>query len=432
MFRKKFFLNLKKNKFELNTFFFGIFLLPSIPSISLILLLLTCVSLSFKKKSYLKDAYNWSLILSSLLILISSISNTFFPNQFYKDYYNIDQIWIGIANWLPYFWIFWLFQRFSYNQIKRRNIIIVFLAGSIPVIISGLLQYFLKIHGPFVFFNGLVTWYSREILPGDGMTGLFNNTNYFGMWLNIIWPFALALTKENFSKGNIKFVGIVFSISILICTILTFSRNAWLGLVLSTMLVLGIKSLKWLIPLLSLLITPVLIGLGYFFNNFLTDIAQKFIPQIIFQQFRNSGFENFSSFTRVQIWDSSLNFVFQKPLTGWGSSSFPVLFKIDNGADFFAHSHNLPLEIALSFGIPTAILITSTIVSILYFSQKIIFKSFLRKPLLPYDRAWWSSAVTIFVCHMFDVQYFDVRIGLTLWILLGGLRNIIRNDVITN
>ena len=62
-------------------------------------------------------------------------------------------------------------------------------------------------------------------------------------------------------------------------------------------------------------------------------------------------------------------------------------------------------------------------------SAKIIFKSFLRKPLLAYDRAWWSSAVTIFVCHMFDVQYFDVRISTMCWILLAGLRSFMKDDI---
>ena len=65
---------------------------------------------------------------------------------------------------------------------------------------STFLQYFFKFHGPFVFFNGFITWYSREIHPGDGMTGLFNNSNYLGMWLNIIWPFSIVTTESQYFK----------------------------------------------------------------------------------------------------------------------------------------------------------------------------------------------------------------------------------------
>ena len=153
------------------------------------------------------------------------------------------------------------------------------------------------------------------------------------------------------------------------------------------------------------------------------------IPNIIFHQFNNLGFENFSSFPRIQIWNSAFNFISQEPLTGWGSSSFPILFRIENEGYFFAHSHNLPLEIALSFGIPTAFLITSTIIYILYISHKNIFKNIKKSSHLNYDKAWWSAASIIFFCHMFDLQYFDVRIGLTLWILLGGLRNSINENI---
>ena len=170
--------------------------------------------------------------------------------------------------------------------------------------------------------------------------------------------------------------------------------------------------------------TPVLIGLGFSPNIFLIELTQKFIPNIVFNQFNNLGFENFSSFTRVQIWNSALNFISEKPLTGWGPSSFPSLFGIRNGGIYYAHSHNLPLEIALSFGLPTALLLTSTIIYILYSSRKKIFKITKKDLYLNYDKAWWSAASIIFFCHMFDLQYFDIRIGLTLWILLGGLRSI--------
>ncbi len=428
MFFEKFFLSFKNKEFGLNTFYIGILLLPSLPSLSLIFILLTFFSLSLKSKSYFRDLYNWPFFLSSLLILLSCLINTLVPSDFYKDIYEPNQIWIGISNWLPYFWIFWILQRFSLNQNMRKKIIIIYLIGSLPVIISGLTQYFFKLHGPFVFLSGLITWYSRKIEPGDGMTGLFNNANYLGMWLNIIWPFSLIFLKENFSNKNKRFLAIILLVSIFTCSILTFSRNAWLGLLISTVLVLGFKSLKWLIPLLSITITPVLIGLGFSPNSFLIELTQKLIPQIVFHQFNNLGFENFSSFIRVKIWTSSIDFISQRPFIGWGSSSFPVLFRIDKGENFYAHSHNFPLEIALSFGVLVSILITSTIITIFYLSQKIIFKNNQKNSIVSYDRAWWSAAVIIFICHMFDIQYFDVRIGLTLWILLGGLRNILREN----
>ena len=364
------FLKFKNNNFELNFFYLGVFLLPSLPSIASIFFLIIFISLSLKKKSYLEDFYNFPFFISAILIILSCLSNTFFPHDFYKDEYNINQIWLGIWNWLPYFWIFWLFQEFSNKKEIRKKITLIFLAGSIPIIISGIMQYFFQFHGPFILLDGLIIWYQREIEPNGGMTGLFNNANYLGMWLNIIWPFSIVFLKENIHKPKIRLLSIIFSASILACTILTFSRNAWLGLIFSTIFVLGFRCLKWFLPLLILIVTPVLIGLGFSPNIFLIELTQKFIPNIVFNQFNNLGFENFSSFTRVQIWNSALNFISEKPLTGWGPSSFPSLFGIRNGGIYYAHSHNLPLEIALSFGLPTALLLTSTIIYILYSSRK--------------------------------------------------------------
>ena len=189
------------------------------------------------------------------------------------------------------------------------------------------------------------------------------------MWLNIIWPFSIVFLKENIHKPKIRLLSIIFSASILACTILTFSRNAWLGLIYSTIFVLGFRCLKWFLPLLILIVTPVLIGLGFSPNIFLIELTQKFIPNIVFNQFNNLGFENFSSFTRVQIWNSALNFISEKPLTGWGPSS-SSLFGIRNGGIYYTHSHNLPLEIALSFGLPSLVVNINYNLHSLFFTKK--------------------------------------------------------------
>ena len=95
------FLILNKNKLEWNIFYIGLFLLPSLPSISSIFLFISFIYLTLKRKSYLKDKFNYPLILSSVLIIISCIFNTLSPDAFYKGDYEIKQLWIGILNWLP-------------------------------------------------------------------------------------------------------------------------------------------------------------------------------------------------------------------------------------------------------------------------------------------------------------------------------------------
>ena len=71
--------------------------------------------------------------------------------------------------------------------------------GSIPILISGFGQYLFNWYGPLDFFNGLIIWYQRE--NTTAMTSLFNNPNYAGSWLNVIWPFCIAALLDK-TKNN--------------------------------------------------------------------------------------------------------------------------------------------------------------------------------------------------------------------------------------
>ena len=86
------------------------------------------------------------------------------------------------------------------------------------------------------------------------------------------------------------------------------------------------------------------------------------------------------------------------------------------------HTHNLPLELAVSYGIVATLLIFGAIIWIMIKSKKSIIQ--LETKIISYDNAWWTSCCLIFLNQMFDVQYFDIRIGLVFWILLSCLNNI--------
>ena len=45
-----------------------------------------------------------------------------------------------------------------------------------------------------------------------------------------------------------------------------------------------------------------------------------------------------------------------------------------------------------------------------------------------FERAWYSSFLVLFCSQLVDIQYFDVRISLVFWILLAGLKEIIKNS----
>ena len=43
-----------------------------------------------------------------------------------------------------------------------------------------------------------------------------------------------------------------------------------------------------------------------------------------------------------------------------------------------------------------------------------------------YERAWWCSIFVFMISQSVDIQYFDGKISILFWILLAGLRNIIK------
>ena len=91
-------------------------------------------------------------------------------------------------------------------------------------------------------------------------------------------------------------------------------------------------------------------------------------------------FLNFTFITpRVDIWRSALSRIQERPLWGWGGSTFPFLHINYNNIGVpreiikAQHSHNIVLELAHNFGIPLAIILSITLVIFLYKAWKIIF-----------------------------------------------------------
>ena len=82
--------------------------------------------------------------------------------------------------------------KFSQKRITSSRFLI---SGSIPVIFSGIIQ-LLNINGPFESFFGLVIWFQKPIEEVGSLSGLFNNQNYAGLWMAIVWPFCLSELKR--------------------------------------------------------------------------------------------------------------------------------------------------------------------------------------------------------------------------------------------
>ena len=326
---------------------------------------------------------------------------------------------------LPLFFLFLGSQIYLKTWQERKKASIFLVAGSLPVIVTGLGQYFFNWHGPFDFLNGLIVWFQRpiNIYENRGLTGLFSNQNYAGSWFGIIWPVCLTFfiekTKNIYKKG----FSILFFITILVSLILTFSRNAYGGLLISIPLLTGSKSLLWLLPIIifflilqnnSHLLTLIKIENSYTLKTFFYKI----------------GAIRIINDSRLEIWNNTLKLISEKPLIGWGGGIYPKIYS-SNYSEIYNHSHNLFLEIAFNYGLFVSVLIFLFIVAISFLSMKTIFfskdqKDIQLKIINNHERAWWTSFFVLFLSQLVDVQYYDGKISIVFWILLAGLTNILK------
>lgn len=414
---------LNSQNIEFNLFLLGVLFLASAPFIScLIFIYPISKGLSGLKFNILKDRNNQVFLLVSTILLLKSIFSIFnVDNQITSWTYSLN--WAGIANWIPLFICSIGFNKYLNDAYKRSLVAKYFIAGTIPVIVSCLGQYWFEWYGPFEILNGLVKWFQRPLTNNKNVTGLFSNPNYTGLWLTMMWPLSIAIMKEKiyfkeFLKSKIMFIIVILITSF---TILTNSRNAWIGLFLSIPIFLGKKSLRWYLPAIFIIVFFILASFLPFIPIEIKDLSEALIPSNVENKF-SEIILNLDTFPRIDIWNNAIQYILQKPLFGWGAGSFPFLYNLKTGL-WNNHTHNLFLELSLSYGILVASLIYYIFIRILIKSFNYIFIK--KSSTSICDRGWWIAFLIFFLSHLYDVLIFDIRINLASWIFLVGLNNII-------
>ena len=421
------------NNFGLKIFQSGVLLLAAAPFISFILFLISSLIGSTKRSDgFFKDKYNLYFVVASILMIANSFLIT--TNFIRIPELDASLVWIGLLNWLPFFWCFWGFQKFLNTQKLRSDTAKLFLIGSFPVLISGFCQYFLGKYGPYRLFNNLIIWYHRPLNVGEygqsAVTGLFNNQNYAGAWLAIIFPLCLGFFLKNKKNILIKYLNFIMLIFFISMTILTSSRSAILSILISYFLFSRFNKLK----IFSILITLFLIFGAYklllLMNIDIEALSNQFLPNEIYKKLSSFDFSNLNSLPRIDIWSKSLVYISKNIFFGYGAGSFSNIYETLNvSLDDIQHSHNIFLELAFNHGIIVSILILFPMISILISASKKFLIYGEEQYFCFTEKAWIISFASFLFIHMFDITYFDGRISLLCWILLAGLRSMTKKKI---
>ena len=417
--------NKKSFIFGQNLFYLATFLLPwAFPFSALLYIVSLIISIKIQGTNFLKDRWNIPLYICSLLMILSAFNAYFFRADIELQNWDKSLAWISLFNWLPFFCFFKGFQIYL-KDISQRILFAKFLlAGTLFVFISCILQYHFNIYGPFRYLFGLVVWYQKPLEQLGGVSGLFNNPNYAGIWLSAILPFSYYFIKTNKKNKYKLFSASLISILTIYLIFLTNSRNSIFGILIATYFMFGIKAI--LLILFSLLISYIIficinkftiVNLSYFF--------EKIIPSSIFNKLFAENLTNKIQFIRLEIWKKTITLISNKPLLGWGAGTFSILYLSINGATNSQHTHNLPLEISLISGIPVSAILTLFVTYLFFKAYKKIFNN--GREVEYINTAWLSSTLIIIISHLSDITYYDGKISLLIWILLSGLKSILDN-----
>tara|TARA_B100001248_G_scaffold258633_1_gene243169 strand:+ start:118 stop:1431 length:1314 start_codon:yes stop_codon:yes gene_type:complete len=411
-------------------FLIGIFFLPSALPLGLIFLLTAVIiSFCFAKENFFQNRWNLILFICLIWIIFSTIYSTILnPAKSILDF-DKSTIWLNLFNWVPIYFFFIGSQIYLKSEKQRLLLQRVLIAGTVPVLVSCIMQKFLNIYGPFETLFGTIVWFNYKF-SAEQVSGLFNNPNYLGMWLTLCLPFSMSALK--LEKNNILNSIIMYLINILIIyfAFATFSRNAFIGIVLS---------LLFMVERRKLIFFSISFFISLFIFIYILPDFLNIIP-INFSELSDANtFQKFSSLQlspinpRIAIWSNAIDFISMRPLFGWGPGSFPHVFYENASLEIplikYQHTHNLIIELAYNFGIPNAILIVSSVFSILINTFKKI--NILDKSLTAYslNKPLLASFSIFLIAHCTDITYYDGKLSIIFSILLAGLKNFLDEDI---
>jgi hypothetical protein len=386
----------------------GLLLLASSAFLGGLLLFVSLVQGCRRRPPLLQDPVNRVLLVVSVLMVLGCFGAE-----------SGWLAWVGLANWLPFFVGFWAFQPYLTTAAARRRAGLVLLAGTVPVVVTGLGQLWAGWHGPFEQLGGLIIWHLHPGGNPEGrLAGLFDYANIAGSWLALAWPFALAALLQPGLRLRGRIAVALIALGVVAAVFLTDSRNAWGALVLALPLVAGPASWAWLLPVLLPVLLLIALASVTGVPAVLQGPARSVVPEVIWGRLSDLAFagERPLAITRLAQWQVALGLAAERPWLGWGAAAFSLIYPRRTG-HWHGHPHNLPIDLAVSHGVPVALLVVAVVLGLLVRSQR---GGMAAGPL--WDRAWWASALVLVTLHATDMPFYDSRINVAGWVLLAGLR----------
>jgi len=390
----------------------GLFLLASSALLGGVFLFIALILGSRGRERPLADPANGVLLVAALLMVIGAAAAT-----------SGWLAWVGLGNWLPFFWAFWGYQPYLATAAARRRVALMLVAGTVPAVLTGMGQLWWGWKGPFQALGGAIIWHLEAGgNPPGRLAGLFDYANIAGSWLALAWPFTLAALLQPGLSRAARATTLALAAALVAALLLTDSRNAWGALVVALPLVLGAATWTWLLPLLLVGLAIIAAATLPGVPEVLQDPARQLVPEGIWSRLSDLQYSGQRplAITRLAQWTTALGLIAERPWLGWGAAAFSLIYPQRTG-HWHGHPHNIPIDLAVSHGVPVALLVVGLVLALLLRTAQ---RGMVGGTL--FDRAWWASALVLVALHATDIPMYDSRINVAGWVLLSGLRSFLR------
>lgn len=250
-------------------------------------------------------------------------------------------------------YVLYLVFAFAYflivNNIKTKNqwynLVVVFALTGLLVGLYGVYQNY------FVTFTD-TSWIDEDMFAEiqTRVYSTFDNPNVLGQYLVMVIPVAFALMWSDKRFLAKLFYALIVAV-MMACLIFTWSRAAWVGILLAIGFYMVMKDRRWA----SLLVVALL-------------IMPFVLPESIISRITSLGnMSDSSTAYRFSVWISSLRIAGDYWLSGigLGAGAFERVYQkyALNGAGFALHSHNFYIQLVVEMGILGIILFAFIMIS---------------------------------------------------------------------
>ncbi len=365
--------------------------LPTMAVVGLIILTLISffLHLIFDNKLKLKTHFlNIFILLFTSLLIYNSLTS------FARN--NSLQV---VMVYLVFIIFYFLFINTIKDEKQLYKIVSTFLFAGFIVSLYGIYQYI----------TGNIntdSWIDEEMFKDIKVRvySTFANPNVLGEYLLLLIPLSIGFLWA--AKGWLrKAIFMVFSLTMLLCLMLTFSRGCWLGLLFALMIFAFCADRRLLL----------LAFIGLF-------ILSALLPAPILNRFTSIGdLKDTSSSYRLSIWLGTINMLRDYWVSGIGigSEAFNRIYPFYAYSGTQAqHSHNLYLQILSEMGYLG--LISFLLIIFLFYKQMLTayFKTN-NKFISIFLISICASISGYLLQGMFDNVWYNYRVFLIFWILIS-------------